>query len=160
MHAWVQKCYPVLGLGSGERLLGHFQTQSSALDKFQFSISRNAASYGSSLHVAGWRRNQTGTAIRLSRLRNQNRRSRLPATEIGTVLFLSICQRAKNGGLDPSWLNLGFLGRPDFQSRVPKNACFKGFGNSGLKIGAPQKRQIQPRRIQPPILGPLNLKPC
>ena len=27
--------------------------------------------------------------------------------------------------------------------------------SSGLKIGAPQKRQIEPRRIQPTILGPL-----
>ena len=26
VHPWVQKCYPVLGLGSGERLLWHFQT--------------------------------------------------------------------------------------------------------------------------------------
>ena len=29
-------------------------------------------------------------------------------------------QRAENGGLDPSWLNLAFLGRPDLQSRGPK----------------------------------------
>ena len=29
-------------------------------------------------------------------------------------------QRAENGGLDPSWLNLAFLGRPDFHSRGPK----------------------------------------
>ena len=29
-------------------------------------------------------------------------------------------QRAENGGSDPSWLNLAFLGRPDFQSRGPK----------------------------------------
>ena len=26
MHPWVQKVYPVLGLGSGRRLLWHFQT--------------------------------------------------------------------------------------------------------------------------------------
>ena len=26
MHPWVQKFYPVLGLGSGEKLLWHFQT--------------------------------------------------------------------------------------------------------------------------------------
>ena len=26
VHPWVQKCYSVLGLGSGGRLLGHFQT--------------------------------------------------------------------------------------------------------------------------------------
>ena len=65
-------------------------------------------------------------------------------------------QRAENGGLDPSWLNLAFLGRPDFESRGPKILVLKGFGASGWKIGAPQKRQIQPRRIQPPILGPLR----
>ena len=33
----------------------------------------------------------------------------------------------------------------------------KGFGTSGLKIGAPQKRQIRPRRIQPPIPDPLTM---
>ena len=29
-------------------------------------------------------------------------------------------QRAANGGSDPSWLNLAFLGRPDFLSRGPQ----------------------------------------
>ena len=29
-------------------------------------------------------------------------------------------QRAANGGSDPSWLNLAFLGRPDFPSRGPQ----------------------------------------
>ena len=29
-------------------------------------------------------------------------------------------QRAANGGSDPSWLNLAFLGRSDFPSRGPK----------------------------------------
>ena len=29
-------------------------------------------------------------------------------------------QRAEKGGLDPSWLSLAFLGRPDFQSGGPK----------------------------------------
>ena len=62
-------------------------------------------------------------------------------------------QRAKNGGLDPSWFSLAFSGRPDLQSRGPIILILKGFGASGLKIGAPRKRQIQPRRIQPPILG-------
>ena len=64
-------------------------------------------------------------------------------------------QRAENGGLDPSWLILAFLGSPDFQFRGPKILVLKGFGTSGRKIGAPQKRQIQPRRIQAAILGPL-----
>ena len=76
------------------------------------------------------------------------------ASKIGTFFEF---RRAENGGLDPSWLNLAFLGRPDFQSRGPQMLVLKGFRTSGLKIGAPQKRQIQPRRIQPPILGPLKL---
>ena len=29
-------------------------------------------------------------------------------------------QRATNGGSDPSWLSLAFLGRPDFPSRGPQ----------------------------------------
>ena len=36
-------------------------------------------------------------------------------------------QRAANGGSDPSWLNLAFSGRPDFQSRGPQIPIFKGF---------------------------------
>ena len=44
----------------------------------------------------------------------------------------------------------------DFQPRAPKPFANKHFGTSGLKIGAPQKCQIQPRRIQPLLLGPLN----
>ena len=46
---------------------------------------------------------------------------------------------------------------PNLQSRGPKIPVLKGFRTSGLKIGAPQNRQIQPRQIQPPILGPLSL---
>ena len=34
--------------------------------------------------------------------------------------FDSLDQRAANGGSDPSWLNLAFLGRPDFPSRGPR----------------------------------------
>ena len=64
------------------------------------------------------------------------------------------------GGLDPSWLNLAFLGRPDFQSRGPKMLVLKGLGTSGRKIGAPQKHQIQPRRVQPPTLGRLTGVVC
>ena len=71
-----------------------------------------------------------------------------------TDMRLTFSQRAANRGSDPSWLNLAFLGRPDFQSRGPQIPIFKGFGTSGRKIGAPQKRQIQPRRIQRPICGP------
>ena len=67
-------------------------------------------------------------------------------------------QRAANGGLDPSWLDLAFFGAPRFSvQRSPKYLFLKGFGTSGRKIGAPQKRQSQPRRIQPPICGPLIL---
>ena len=51
------------------------------------------------------------------------------------------------GGWNPTWLELAFLGRPDFQSRGPKILILKLFGICGRKIGAPQKRQIQPRRI-------------
>ena len=41
---------------------------------------------------------------------------------------LSYCnQRAANGGSDPSWLNLAFLGRPDFPSRGPQIPILKGF---------------------------------
>ena len=38
---------------------------------------------------------------------------------------------------------------------VPKYLFLKGFGTSGRKIGAPQKCQIPPRQIWPPICGPL-----
>ena len=51
---------------------------------------------------------------------------------------------------DPMWLDpLAFLGCPDFQCRGPKTLISKGLGTSGRKIGAPQKREIQPQRIQP-----------
>ena len=90
---------------------------------------------------------------------------RAPTHAMGRTIFASDAnnhyltdQRAENGGLDPLslWLNLAVLGRPDLQSRGPKILVLKGFETSGWKIGAPPKRQIQPRRIQPPILGPLN----
>ena len=40
-----------------------------------------------------------------------------------------------------------FWGAPLFSPEVPKYLLLKGFGTSGLKSGAPQKRQILPRRI-------------
>ena len=40
-----------------------------------------------------------------------------------------------------------FLGRPDFRPEAPKPFKNWYLGTSGLKIGAPQKRQILPRRI-------------
>ena len=50
-----------------------------------------------------------------------------------------------------------FWGAPIFSPEVPKYLFLKGFGASGRKIGAPQKRQIQPQRIWPPICGPLTI---
>ena len=49
-----------------------------------------------------------------------------------------------------------FWGAPVFSPQVPKYLFLKGLRTSGRKIGAPQKRQIQPRRIWPPICGPLK----
>ena len=53
------------------------------------------------------------------------------------------------------WIRRGriwrFWGAPIFSPEVPKYQFLKCFGTSGRKIGAPQKRQIQPR-IQPPHL--------
>ena len=63
--------------------------------------------------------------------------------------FLSF-QMAENGGLDPSWLDLAFFGRPDFPvQRFPKT-YFKGLWDLS------RKRQIQPRRIQPPTSRPCD----
>ena len=42
-------------------------------------------------------------------------------------LLSRLCQRAENGGLDPSWFDFAVLGRPDFQSRRPKMLLLKGF---------------------------------
>ena len=49
-----------------------------------------------------------------------------------------------------------FWGAPIFRPEVPKPFKNWYLGTSGLKSGAPQKRQILPRRIWPPICGPLN----
>ena len=65
---------------------------------------------------------------------------------------------AENGVLDPSWLIFAFSGRPDFPSRGPQTLENKCFRTSGLKIGAPRKRENQPRRIQHPILGPAMIR--
>ena len=59
-------------------------------------------------------------------------------------------------GVGPVVVDFRVSGGPDFQSRGSKILILKGFGASGRKIGAPQKRENQPRRIQPPILGPLR----
>ena len=49
-----------------------------------------------------------------------------------------------------------FWGAPIFRPEAPKPFKNRYLGTSGLKIGAPQKRQILPRRIWPPICGPLS----
>ena len=77
-----------------------------------------------------------------------------PASPLSILYIYILNQRAENGGLGPSWLDLAFLGPFNFPSRGPKTLENKHFGTSGLKMGVPQRRQIQPRRIQPPILGP------
>ena len=46
VHPWVQKLYPVLGLGSGERLLWRFQTPFLYWIKFPSAISVIAADNG------------------------------------------------------------------------------------------------------------------
>ena len=57
------------------------------------------------------------------------------------------------------WIRRGwvshFWGTSIFSPKVPKTLVLTGSGTSGRKIGAPQKGQIQPQRIHPPILGPL-----
>ena len=60
------------------------------------------------------------------------------------VDFQSYSRRAKNGGLDPAWLDFAVLGSRDFQFRGPKIPILKIFGTSELKFGAPQKREIDP----------------
>ena len=75
------------------------------------------------------------------------------AHEISAIRTVAISE-GQEWGLDPSWLDFAFLGRPGFQSRGPKILILKGFGTSGRKIGAPENREIQPRRIEPPSLGP------
>ena len=47
-------------------------------------------------------------------------------------------------GIGSVVVGFGVFGRPDFPSRGPKTLYSRYFGTSGLKIGAPQKRQIQP----------------
>ena len=64
----------------------------------------------------------------------------------------SVIQRAENGGLDPSWLNLAFLGHPDVQSRGPKT--LKPFKTSILetldwKSGRPKNAKFNHSRSNP-----------
>ena len=68
-------------------------------------------------------------------------------------------QRAANGGSDPSWLNFGVFGAPRFsvqRSPEPFKNSFFFVWISGLKIGAPQKRQSYHDGSDPPSCGPLR----
>ena len=66
-------------------------------------------------------------------------------------------QRAANGGSDPSWLNLAFLGRPNFESRGPQIPIFKGYlGLLDGKSGRPKNAKFNHDGSDPPICGPLK----
>ena len=71
-------------------------------------------------NVAGkcsWLTKRSGTSQSFGDL--LHKKSRNLSYTTSSCQFLS-AQRAANGGSDPSWLNLAFLGRPDFPSRGPK----------------------------------------
>ena len=57
----------------------------------------------------------------------------------GSGVGLTLLQRAANGGSDPSWLNLAFLGRPNFPSRGTQILIFKGFGGLWTENRGAQK---------------------
>ena len=53
-----------------------------------------------------------------------------------------LVQSAETGGLDTSWLDIAFLGGPDFQPRGPQTLLFKGFWDLWTKSrGAPKTRK-------------------
>ena len=64
-------------------------------------------------------------------------------------------QRAENGVLDPSWLDLAFLGHPDFQSRGPKLLFFWVLGSLDGNRGAPKMPKPTTTDSTAPTLGPL-----
>ena len=71
--------------------------------------------------------------------------------------FAGITQRAANGGSDPSWLNLAFLGRPDFQSRGLQIHIFKGFWDLWTENrGAPKTPNSTTTDLTPRLCGPLS----
>ena len=72
--------------------------------------------------------------------------------------FLILRRRKLGAWIRRVWI-LRLWGAPIFRPEVPKPFKNKYLGSSGLKIEAPQKREIQPRQIQLPILGPLILLP-
>ena len=66
-------------------------------------------------------------------------------------------QRAANGGSDPSWLNLAFLGRPTFPSRGPQIPIFNGFWDLWTeKWGAPKNAKFNHDGSDPPFLDGSN----
>ena len=69
---------------------------------------------------------------------------------------LIIREPQMGGQICRGW-NWRFSGAPIFRPEIPKPFKNRYLGTSGPKIGAPQKCQIQPRRIWPPICGPLKL---
>ena len=54
----------------------------------------------------------------------------------------------------PSWLDLAFLERPDFQSRGPQIPIFKGFGTLDGKSGRPKNAKSNHDRSNPLNAGP------
>ena len=88
--------------------------------------------------------NFTGTRIFLIRAKRRKGRGK------------PINQRAANGGSDPSWLNLAFLGRPDVPPRGPQNPLEIGiWGPLDGKSGHPKNAKSyhdgsQPPRSKPP----------
>ena len=69
--------------------------------------------------------------------------------------YVSLRGPQMGGQIRRGWI-WRFRGAPIFRPEVPKPLKNRYSGTSGRKIGAPQKRQIQPRRIWPPILGNEN----
>ena len=65
-----------------------------------------------------------------------------PEFQAGGYFFGIFRGNSGSGHLGALWQVGAFL-----SPEVPKCLLFKGFGTSGRKTGAPQKRQIRPRRI-------------
>ena len=66
-------------------------------------------------------------------------------------------QRAANGGLDPSWLNLAFLGAPRFSLQRSQNPLKLVFWDLGTENhGAPQNAKFNHDGSNPPFCDPLS----
>ena len=73
---------------------------------------------------------------------------------VPVYVFIFPVQRAAKGGLDPSWLDLAFLGRPDFQFRGPQIPIFEGFWD------CVQKNRGAPKTANPTTTDPTpHLRP-